>query len=300
MPLKTVTSEQNQQWQKAVLGEHSLEQWRDHRIAASTMASLLPEAERFAFLERLLQVGEMPLTTPDIPGWAVALRNRCATQGWEARLPWVFDFATRSEIALVGITVLYPTRDAQVEAYRRLLMSFLRKGLEPFVEWAEQQEDKPQRSYRDLLDLYDLISDPAAPPSRKEWKAKQQLLEYWQPKEIEPIRGWGLCYRLVEIAQFVLFREPEQWWDSVESDLADCFFEIHKWPERWPFRHPRPRPNLIGVAGSYNRGPDLSGWWPYYLDGPAETSDAESVAIAYQLALEEVCPLPAWLTLETS
>ncbi|MGC4043930.1 MAG: hypothetical protein QM758_09045 [Armatimonas sp.] len=298
-----MTPEQNEQWQNAVMQAYApdsqgvfLEQWIEHRDATFTLMALMPEKERFAFLGERLQARAKPLTEWDVPSWATLLRNRCITEGVDAKALWIFDFAFRCDIALIGIQLRYPTQQERLAAYRRLLLSFFVQGLTPVVDWVEHQEEEARRFFRDLVDLYDLISDLNSPPSKNEWQAKQRSLEHRAKAEEDLYVSLGLCYRLVEIALIVLCSEPERWWNATQSDLADCFFEVQQWPGKWRPSSP-PRSRLTGVAGFFYRNdrPQLYGWSPYHFDGPATTSDAEPVAHAFLTALEAECPPPDWL-----
>lgn len=304
--MQAMTPEQNEQWQKAVMQAHTigstdsqgsfLEQWRDHRTTTFTLIALMPEKERFSFLGERLQASAKPLAEWDVPGWATLLRNRCITEGVEAKALWIFDFAFRCDVALIGMQLRYPERQSRVAAYRRLLLGFFVQGLTPVVDWVEHHDEEARRFFRDLVDLYDLISAPDSPPSKEEWEAKQRMILQQSLAEGERSVSLGLCHRLVEIALIVLHSEPERWWDATQSDLADCFFEVQQWPSHWRPSSP-PITRLTGVAGFFYRRdrPQLYGWSPYHFDGPATTSDAEPVAHAFLTALESECPPPDWL-----
>lgn len=221
-----MTLEQNEAWHKAILEKYPLEKWSDYRNATSTLASMMPKAEYRAFLKGCL---ELPFHTWDIPGWAVELRN--VSIGWSLTVPepweepWLFDFALRSEVALVGLQFRHPTQKARVEAYRRLLIDFLTRGSKIFVDWMEAEDDEGKLVYHDIAALYELIHGLSVPRR----KVLQRFLECRDPAQLKPRYRKLHSYRLLEILHTVLFQEPEQWWNTPDMDLARRFLELLPW-----------------------------------------------------------------------
>ncbi|MGC4046212.1 MAG: hypothetical protein QM758_20680 [Armatimonas sp.] len=320
VPSKDLTPELNEQWRKAVMQvviadgaedqEFSAELHREHWIAESTLLALMPETEQSACIASRLQHSTKYLTDWGVPGWAIELRSNCIAREWEAKEAWVSEFALRSVVALIGLQLRYPTQENRVDVYRRLLLGFFHKALEPFVEWVEtsdtgkhwslygedwvnSENDERRRIYCELVDLYDFIDELDFLPSPEEWQSKQRTITHRNPRirrnmEEEGGReGFVMCARLVRIAEIVLFDEPDMWWSTTGTDLAELFFEMHQWPNKWEAGH-GPR-SLMDTNSSLR---------PRDRHVEEEPVHAEPVATAYLAALEAECPPPGWLPLE--
>jgi len=271
-----MTTEQNAQWRDAIFLAYGIsEPWSTHRAAEATLLALMPRTERIAFLLDRLKESAERLTHRDIPGWVLEMRGNCLVKGWSVEAPGLHEFVLSSEVALVGMTFLFPTQEARVAAYRRLLQRLFHHGLLPVVDWIERHGDavKPtyideergviqdsdesaRRTFRALVDFYEVIHDPSAPPSREEIEARLDARSRY-------------THRLTEIVYTILFKEPEFWWNIRGLHLADDFFEIHQWPARWKTEQ------FVPVR-------------------PTDPIHVQAVAAACLQALEEECPPPDW------
>lgn len=151
--------EQEEQWQQAVMlaypapvpggQECTLEQWQSHRNAEAAMAALLPEAERKVLQEFRVEYSVEHLAGWQLPDWTIKTRDFCIRRYYSS---WKEDFsapvpelAFRSDVALIGIQLRYPTPEARGEPYQRLLIGFLKGALRPLVEYAEASDDTDLR-----------------------------------------------------------------------------------------------------------------------------------------------------------
>ncbi|MGC4043317.1 MAG: hypothetical protein QM758_05900 [Armatimonas sp.] len=278
-----MTPEQHESWRQAIHQvlaanaapgqDFSDQQRRDHGTAESALLALLPEEGRRAFLKSRLLASTERLMVRDIPRWAIELRSECINRGYWPEAA-TFEFLLRSEIALIGLELSHPTKDAQATAYRRLLLSFFYNALEPFVEWVEQQRETTRREYCDFVDLYDFLDGLDTLPSQEEWDAKERTMNYQKNVEIVSSTSRQHCQRLLEIARLVLFKDPDIWWRTTDTDLALRFLEMHA----------RSGPILpVGIS----RRPA----YRIFFD-----NDVEIVTTAYLAALEAECPPPDWLS----
>ncbi|MGC4043158.1 MAG: hypothetical protein QM758_05095 [Armatimonas sp.] len=157
-----MTPEQNKQWKQAILGDGS-ESPYEHWKALYAVAALLPEP--IGFLQKAWRESEERLAGWGVPGWARECRTRCAYQSWEDSAHdsgWVPEFALRSETALLGLQLLYPSERAQFDAYQRVLLRFVHKVLEPFVLWVLEQN---RSGYQHEIDVYEQYARLIAEPS---------------------------------------------------------------------------------------------------------------------------------------
>lgn len=240
-----MTSEQNEKWQKSInvldyLDHHAL----NLEVLAATQKRI--KGRRGA------------------PGWALELRRRCIAQGWTKWENWVPEFALRSEVAMVGLTLLHPKPEERVSLYRCLLGDFINRALVPFADNLE-----PIGRLRDLC--------LACNTTQEQWNNQQRQIQQWRLVSSSRIRTMpedrtalyedhrlqfaALC---VEIARFIQLYGPEEWWLTGGTNLVSGIFFLH-----------RRRIELFPEA--------------------ADEGAYRPVADAFLAALEAECPPPNWL-----
>lgn len=246
-----MTPEQNRRWRKSV--------------------NLLNYLDFHTFSPEGLEAFEKHLRADrGAPGWAIQARSSCISRGFTALQPWVLDFALRSEVALVGLKILYPEKEKRIDLYRRLLPDFLNRALASLAEdypllqelrsllSTHQQEElllaqqrKTLEDRRFGLSLRDTFGEPGSDP------AQQYVL-----------RIAGECTELVRLASFA---DPLQWWGrgglKLANQLIDCYDE---------------RIKFGGFSGSRLERLQELGIYPPVTD-------------AFLTALEAECPPPDWL-----
>lgn len=147
----TLTSEQNEAWQKAI---NLLDHLDFHALSG---AGLLESKSRLANL--------------GVPKWAIPLRAQLITQGWyvQDREPWVPDFVLRSEVALVGLQIRHPIPEDAELAERRLVLRFVAEALRPFVEHARHADWYRRNGYTAIVNLFHLCERSSATGSITRW-----------------------------------------------------------------------------------------------------------------------------------
>lgn len=117
IPAMPVTPEQNEEWLSAI--------------------PLLDYSDLHALTEKGLQQSAGRLIRGKVPSWAVLLREKLIANAWPY-YSWVPDFALRSEVALIGLQLLYPDKFDAGQIYRNVRLRLIHEALRPFVEHTEQ------------------------------------------------------------------------------------------------------------------------------------------------------------------
>lgn len=245
-----MTQEQIEEWQRAIMpvAFGVLDQYE------MTEAGLVDSLDRLKFR--------------GVPGWAIELRRQCISAGWEEKEPWVPEFTLRSETALVGLQLLYPTSSARIDVYRRVFLQFYYDALKPFENQAE--ESSPALGL--VRQYYEKRHEPIV---EQEWRdaLKTVTSEYHNAAAGHPetLDLLTLVRSLFRDWQSVLLRpsEYDSWWNSPRtgaiSDLVHRLNQQHQWQ----------------IEGS--PADDMGG---IYTDVIAQT---------FLTALEAECPEPEWM-----
>ncbi|MGC4043452.1 MAG: hypothetical protein QM758_06575 [Armatimonas sp.] len=289
-----LTPEQNEQWQKAILGygtESYLEKWK----AVPALAALLPEPSMFRF--QSIQPSEERLTALGVPDWANHFRMHCAIRSWaddKDASHWVPEFLLRSEVALVGLTLRHPCHAEKEVAYMRLCVRFVTEALQPFVEHAQKVGWRRRGYYKPVVKLYRFCESYSTMGSALRW-----------PKHLDslPKRVLREFLSTVEFLLFMLvpLRKGE---DTRALPKPHEGFSAHCLSECF----------LAGVTSILN--PDavtpedpFNGWsvilivdfletqhrWSRDGRKDSDHSYTDLIAGAFLAALEAECPPPDWL-----
>ncbi|MGC4043321.1 MAG: hypothetical protein QM758_05920 [Armatimonas sp.] len=250
-----MTPEQNNRWRKAV---RLLDYFDFHAISPEGLA---------AFEKRLK-------ADRGAPGWAIQARSYCITDGLAKSQLWVPEFALRSEIALLGLKILYPEKEDRIALYRRLLPEFLSRVL------ASLADDYPM-----LQELHKLLSageqsEPLLSEQRKLLSDKRfelSLRDTFHQPDPDPAQQYVLriaseCAELVRLAHFAA---PLQWWGRGGLELAAKLIWCYE--ERIKFG---------GFSGSH-------------LERLESLGTHLPVTDAFLATLEAECPSPDWLPHQT-
>lgn len=256
--METMTREQNEEWQAAInpldyLDFHAVS-WEGQREAA----------------ERLVNWG--------VPAWAILLRNELISGGWYEEEWWVPKFALRSEIALVGLQILYPYSVATERIQQQVFVRFVEEALWPFVEHSQQAGPYLQEGYAPLVELYALCGQYHRYnyPSRFPWPRVRELfpqreLDTHQPESREIFLADSLGRQLLQTLEQREDPDDKRYWDSKSvldiERLVESLNEQHQWRN--------------AVASGYSH--------------PDGTNYGKRVASAFLMALEAWCPAPDWL-----
>ncbi len=240
----TITPEQNEQWQKAI--------------------PLLDYGDFYALsAEGIEQSTKRILAGRGAPGWAVTARSITISNGWKGKATWVPSFALRSEVAMIGLNLLYPKPEAHMALYRRLLQDFTSQALAPLAGVCPL-----------LQELHALTRDPF--PEEARLSGLDQALEerrlalagqpYDQDQHFHLQRIWDS----LKLLRLMLLEPPRQWWSRGGLHLGyylSSFYEFYIKEDR--------------ASGS--------------LSEEIESQDPhQPVADAFLAALESECPPPDW------
>ncbi|MGC4042419.1 MAG: hypothetical protein QM758_01290 [Armatimonas sp.] len=248
-----MTPEESEQWQQAI---NPLD-YLDHYATSWTG---LREST-----ERLLGLG--------VPNWAAESRKFCMTQGMYAKEIWISEFAFRSEVALVGLQVLYPDSGERHQVHGRVLLRFLQEAFTPFAAWTLDGGRRRRHTFGALVTLVE-ICGCAEMPDPAEW----QKLDDEMPFEVGGIKlapvqrretsGCLLtCSLCVMFARKYLFEGKDIQSVPLEYDPAHRIIDVYS--DRKP-----------GIQVCQSQGiPNVT----------------EFVANAFLTALESECPAPKWL-----
>ncbi len=251
----TMTSEQMKQWQKAI----ALLDYSD--FYALTQAGLQESAERFA--------------RRNVPLWIVQLREHLIAPGWAERQTWVPAFALRSEVAMVGLSLVYPNLAGSPLAWQRTLLGFLQQALQPLVEWVESDapqtppaswvddsRDQRRRDYDPLVQIYRLGSADPLSLDTQHWEIVRQDIYLYQDYATSPHSkgALSLAAACIRLAQTILSGSENQFHSSLVSKLIAQLTRQYQW-----------------------------------CPASRERNATEQVALAYLAALEAECPPPDWV-----
>lgn len=244
MPL---TSEQNEQWKRAI---NPLDHVDFHALSDDGIEAF---RKRFDTGKRA-------------PSWALTVRSHCIYEGRREAEAWVPEFAWRSEVAMAGVTILYPHPEDRVDFYRSLLVDFLHRVLAPLVE-----------DYPTLRGLHELLGNR----EQQEPLLSEQLRAIEEKRlEIASLKEWNdytsaygsalsMAEAIIKMLTLIYFDPSQKWRTRGGLALANSLTVVHT------FR--------IECLES------LSEDFPYQ-------SPYQPVADAFLAALEAECPPPDWLT----
>ncbi|MGC4043271.1 MAG: hypothetical protein QM758_05660 [Armatimonas sp.] len=278
-----MTSEQNKQWQKAIL-PMALGFSEESRAAERTFATLLPRTERYTRSVKLLERGDH-LTNWGVPYWATDLRSTLIFFEFESLEPWHWEFAIRSETALVGVQILNPNDKNRLPIYQRIFVRFVAEVLRPMVEYAHPIVGYRQRGYKPLGKLYELCEEFTPPGNAKDWPEPDHLF----PPETVLVQSYEVggaeTYNVARAGHYALteIRSIFDTGDGVIKESIEC---SDAW-EQTSFLH-----DMTVCVNLMHR-------WRMGIDADSEAYVlnvyTEPMAQAYLAALEAECPPPDWL-----
>lgn len=239
-----MTPEQNEQWRKAI--------------------PLLDYGDFYALsAEGIEQSTKRILAGRGAPGWAVTARSVTISNGWKGKETWVPSFALRSEVAMIGLNLLYPEPEAHMALYRRLLRNFTSQALAPLVDVCPL-----------LHELHALtlgsFSDKARLSGLDQALKERRLALAGQPYDQDQHFHFQRIEECVELLRLMLLEPPRQWWSRGGLHLGyylSSFYEFHIKEDR--------------ASGSLSEEIERQG--PY-----------QPVADAFLAVLESECPPPDW------
>ncbi|MGC4043239.1 MAG: hypothetical protein QM758_05500 [Armatimonas sp.] len=266
-----MTQEQNEQWQSAI---NPLDYLDFHALSEAGSCE-----------------SETRLATWGVPAWAVKLRAQLITLGWLKSINemWVPSFALRSETALIGLQIRYPTHTLAELTYPRLFIRFITIVLRPFVEYAQQADWYRRNGYKPLIKLYQLCERYRAIGNVAGW-----------PKYLEPFPK--------RVLREFLASCPPLPWDRIKSESEEsAASEIY-----WAYYHSQDLlkaiPSLLNPNASTIRDKSVTSaparfahnMATQYMLGLEDSTERERkhtdrIAAAFLAALEAECPPPDWL-----
>lgn len=233
-----MTSEQNKQWQKSI---NPLD-YLDFHIYSQ---------EGLDKFERRMKVRKRA------PGWAVQARNRFVFDGFQRTQPWVLQFALRSEVAMVGVPLLYPEFEERASLYRKLMLDFLHRAL--------------IAAPVELPELETLCTLCIAPDfSDEEWADLRRVIR----KRLAEFTGYP--------AERVSLVVTQDCIDAVRSYREDWWpIEVFALPAKLTWLHEARADSALPA---------------YQLEEMRRIGAIQPVADAFLTALEAECPTPDWIS----
>ncbi|MGC4043457.1 MAG: hypothetical protein QM758_06600 [Armatimonas sp.] len=267
-----MTSEQSAQWKDAI---EPLDYLDFHAV---TLAGLQETAQRLASWGApgwAIQLRESLIDLPTSPVMILQQRDEVDLKMWHPR------FALRSEVALIGIQIFYPSTYELEVVYSRVLARFALEALRPFVEYAQTTSPALQEGYRQVMELTSFFEWLLMPPP-KDFPDLPHFplmsIDYSSPEsmEIYGARRMG-NYLLQEVCSILGFREEatRHTWTSLRTVSIKVLIGNFNSQHRW---------RAGGLGGEVRE--DVSSY-------------AELVADAFLVALESECPPPDWLEQES-
>lgn len=252
-----MTPEQNAEW----LARIDLQEHQDSRAVSA--AGLMGCSAR--------------LTRRGVPFWALRFREDLANLGQAAGGEWVPDFALRSEVALVGLQLLYPDPTEAEPVYRRTYIRFVAELLLPVVEWVARGDGRRQLACKKLLALQGQCEKFTGLFEPEDWYELDYL--YGRPRD--DVR---------------FDNEAESWLATHAQALGqEIFGELRLILEMSPSRHVPVRAWIERADYVYQLLQGSTQPRSDWGNGRRTTVHAETLARCFLAPLEAECPPPDWL-----